>query len=94
MRHGYRLHAEALKDARETAGLTVTEVAAMAGVDSYELARVEQNRYVPPLTIVRRITLALRIPAHGVVEWPKPPVFYEMPELGEIPEYEPPEYPA
>lgn len=98
MRYGYRLHAEALKDARESAGLTVADLAAMAGVDPYQLARVEQNRYAPPITTVRMIAFALGIPAHTVIEWPKPRpgphVFYEMPELDAIPEYEPPEYPA
>lgn len=94
MRYRYRLHTEVIKEARETAGLTVTDLAALADTNPYEIAQLEQDRYVPPVTIVRRITLALGIQAHDVIEWPRPPVFYEMPELSGVPEYEPPEYPA
>lgn len=80
MTHRYHLDTEKLRAAREEAGFTVTDLALTAGLDAYRLALVEKQDYVPELTTLRRITLALGIPAHTVIEWSPSPVWYESPE--------------
>lgn len=72
---GYYVDTQKLKAVREEAGLTVAELAAGASVDEYELALVEKQGYVPALTTLRKITLALQIPAHTVIEWTQPSVW-------------------
>lgn len=69
MDHRYRVDTEKLKKAREEAGLTVAGLAVKTGVDAYHLALVEGQSYVPTLTTLRDITLALGLPAHTVIEW-------------------------
>lgn len=69
MNHGYSVDSEKLRSAREKAGLTVNILAATAGVEAYQLALVEEQDHVPALTTLRRITLALGIPTHTVIEW-------------------------
>ncbi len=82
MECSYRVDAGKLRSAREEAGLTVAGLAHRAGVHAYQLMLVEGQGYVPTLTVLRRVTLALDIPAHSVIEWSS-----EMPlreSLGEV----------
>lgn len=69
MSHRYRVDTEKLRSARENAGLTVKRLAAVSGIEAYQLALVEEQDHVPALTTLRRITLALGIPTHTVIEW-------------------------
>ncbi|MDN5697399.1 MAG: helix-turn-helix domain-containing protein [Rubrobacter sp.] len=69
MEHSYRVDAEKLRVAREAAGLTVAGLALRAGVHVHQLMLVETQGYVPTLTVLRKITLALDMPAHTVIEW-------------------------
>lgn len=69
MTPGYNVDTQKIKDAREEAELTVAELAAAASINEHELALVERQSCVPSLTTIRSITLALRIPAHTVIDW-------------------------
>jgi transcriptional regulator with XRE-family HTH domain len=69
MEQRYRVNAEKLKRSREGAGLTLAGLALSTGMDPYHLALVEQRLYVPTLTALRKITLALGLPTHTVLQW-------------------------
>lgn len=69
MERNYRVDAGKLRSMREEAGLTVAGLADRAGVHAYQLMLVEGQGYVPTLTVLRRVTQALDIPAHSVIEW-------------------------
>jgi transcriptional regulator with XRE-family HTH domain len=77
MTHRYHVDTQRLKGAREKAGLTVARLVSRTGIDAHQLLLVEERGYVPALTTLRRITLALEIPAHTVIKWEPAPFTWE-----------------
>lgn len=80
MEQRYRVDAEKLKRSREEAGLTLSGLALSTGMDPYYLALVEQRLYVPTLTALRKITLALGLPTYTVIQWRTGAYTWERPE--------------
>lgn len=72
--------AEKPKKSREEAGLTLAGLALSTGMAPYYLALVEQRLYVPTLTALRKITLALGLPTHTVLHWRTGAYTWESPE--------------